>query len=231
MHASELREFNIKRVCDRIDQRLDRLMSLCRHFDIDPSKPGWKRNLVLSLVLQHQPSRVIGGRVSVGEIFAEFGIDPDENNADFALALRLANQHVPGFRLKLMARPFGRLAGKDFLLLAHASEVIREHFREKGEMTSDRKVASAIRNLNQLKTIVPINRVADIIRIVRGSGNSSRGACRSMSDRKIREYLRIVKLARGAYEAGTPTRIQREIIEHIFTKSRRVRTLGRMRPL
>lgn len=195
---------------------LRRLVALSDHFNIDRSLPGWSRNLALSLAYRHEPDLNRGAGVLYAELFARYGIDPNQPDADFPLALALAERHVPGLRLESRKSRQSRLSTIDLIRLVFAVVEVREHQKQASGEGSDREVVAILMDNKRLRSIIPVAAADEVTSMIKSHGNDRRNMNGSLSDRTLREYLRQMKSARQCYREGTANDFQKQFVDEVL---------------
>ena len=99
-HVEKIRQYCLRNHAAQRKAFYCNFIALTNHFGIDRSRPGWGRDLALSLARRHEPGLFRGETVSYAELFKKYGIDPDQPDADFALAIKLACRTCPGNELQ-----------------------------------------------------------------------------------------------------------------------------------
>lgn len=204
---------------------VSKLVTLTEHFSVDRSRPGWSRNLALSLAQRHEPGlKRRAGVFAYAELFAMYGIDPDQPDADFPLALALAQQHVPGMRFKPPEPRQSRLSTTDLIRFTLAVVAVYEHLEQTTGRSSDRKVVAILRDPRRLQKIVVAAVASEVTRLIQSGGNGGRFERGPLSDRAIRSYLRQMRTALPDTREGRATTFQQqfvcEVLPFIFTAAR-----------
>ncbi|ODT26159.1 MAG: hypothetical protein ABS54_07725 [Hyphomicrobium sp. SCN 65-11] len=193
---------------------LDRISELCEQLDIDQSKSGWARDLALTLALRHE-ELIVGDRVKYSELFRKFGIDSSDANADFRLALLLAEKHVPGLGLKQRlpaAVSDTDAVGAAMLIIAIRAVRRRLEVQElkrrlevearagrgarSTPLTSTRAIARVLlgaqaRDEPALQSIMGVEAARLITTFLTSTGNDARSAGRTVAarDKALRKYI------------------------------------------
>lgn len=217
---AEIEEHNACRARGLWTAEWRKLMLLCEHFgiSIDPLPPGWSRDLALCLARRHESLFTKGSKRKYSEIFAAYGIDPDqqEGDADLALALALAHKHVPGMSYSAPEAAQSRLTTHQLASLAIASTAVRKHLREAGEQESDRQVAAILFTPDRLASIIPMPAANGIALMIENSGNDDQTNPSPLSDTALRVYLRQMREALTAVRAGHGTKLQVQFVEEVL---------------
>jgi hypothetical protein len=214
--AAFLRERNSRLLTAQFVGTFGKLSLLCTEFGIDSSRPGWARDLALSLARRHLPERFAGPGVDYSSLFTIYGLDPHALEADFSLALKLAFDHVPGFAIRAPVRPKGPLATIDFVRFALAVVTVQEHLRDTPRGASNRHVAETLLDARRLKRILSPGEIKEITRILRSAGNLRRGQPGRLSETALRKYLREMREAWRAYSEARATPFQAQFVEEVL---------------
>lgn len=218
--VAEIKEHNARRAREQLTAQYRKLMLLCEQFgiSIDPLPPGWSRDLALCLARRHESLFTKGSTRKYSEIFAAYGIDPDqqERDADLALALSIAHKHVPGLSYSHPVPAGSRLDTVRLASLALAVEAIREHLRQAGKQVSDRQVSLVLRSPERLASIIPKTAAEPLTDFTNTSGNKDKVNPRPLSDTAIRGYLRQMREAWNAVRDGRATLVRVQFVEEVL---------------
>jgi hypothetical protein len=214
------------KICADIVARLEALREA---FEI-PSRPGWERNLSLSLAMRHEPWVFAPPHVRLAELCESLDLSVDAPDRD--LVMRLAEKHVPGFamlppkiddRLYLHLQPIlpwfrpddaqqGRLSTREIVYLCIADMTTRMCLQHTGAAVSDRSVAQFILNELAKSGEGSTEFSREISSIIKKRGNrkpGKRGFDNRMSERTLRGYLREMRTATHDLQEGNSTAFQR----------------------
>ena len=212
----EVRGENVRLLGAGLTELLKKLIALEDHFGIDSSRPGWERDLSLSLGKRHEPELLFRGKgVALSALFEKYKIDAGEEQADLELSFQLASAHVPAFRFAEPRRLKGRFSTLDFVGFVMAVAAVQEELRQRGAKVSDHAVAAVLQNPKRLGTIISQRDADHVTRLLRTSGNDRRGHRAPLSDRAVRGYLRQIRKAWTAYREGSASTFQRQYIEEV----------------
>lgn len=166
----------------------ERISALVAHFGLDMRRPGWDRDLALSLAIRHEREALGERGTFISAVFRKYDLDPTTDD-DFSLALQIAFKHVPGFSLRPPDEVSCRLTVLEFVRFFIAVAAIREHAKASGTSFSDRQVAEILLNKNKLSQVLPPIATDKLCEIISGKGNRKRLRKERLSGRTIRQYL------------------------------------------
>jgi len=135
-------------------ERAKREKALLVEAGIDPTYPR-RFELLLAWILQ----RFEGGFTNEPSVFAREGIDPSGENAVKCLVLKLARQHIPGFREDLavsvrLGRKDRKLRARDVILFAVTIARVQAWLEQTGCTPSDRQIARVLLDLQELSLAI-----------------------------------------------------------------------------
>lgn len=206
---------NSRVVSERLSLQWSRFLALCDHFHINRDRPGWPRDLVLKLADRHEPW--FRSSLEYSELFARYSVDPCMPEADFALAWSLASKHVPGLRFEIPEPRRTQLSTVELASLFLIIERIRRHLLNSRQDDSDRKIVQILRDERRLKSIIRAPAAQTLSAWIKHQGNKRvDGSPGPVSDRALREYLRLLKTAWKAYTEGTANPLQIQFVEEVL---------------
>ena len=178
---------------------LEKLKLLCEEFGIswpddgrESGRSAWTRSLAASLALRHEPGFLTdqGGNYDV--LFRRYKINPQTEDADFALALCLAFEHVPGMKISIKERAKPRLKASEIVTLYLAMSDVLEHTKGK---VSDRELAEILVSDLRRKEILSTELADKVKQLLAENGNEKNYSTGPMVAETLRKYLRDNTLA------------------------------------
>lgn len=198
---------------------LDRIQALGEHFQIegDWSKPGWDRDLALSLAMRHEPDHFTGGAITLSQVFRKYDIDPDSPSADWLLVFKLAEKHV--FREPPKPKE-SRFSLQDFDNLAIAIAVVSAKLGASRDQPKAAAVARILTTPAELRKWIPPKAADHVARTIATKGNDGHNRASpagSISQSTIeKRYIPQLWTAQRAYMKGNATAFQRQFVEDVL---------------
>jgi hypothetical protein len=191
------------------DELQARTSALFDHFGLEARQAGAWKDLALSLVRLHEPDLYRFGQIHA-TLCERYRLNPEDQDFDVKLALRLAIQHVPRFQLRSAKKR--RFTTEEIILFLTSYEHVVEHLRLEGTIVSDRTVAKLLLDKGEMRRLLPKGIARALDAMFDRLGNKKRGSRGRLSDRALRTYLAEMKGAAQKVRIGKGTEFQQQFI-------------------
>ena len=189
-----------------------RVIALFEHYEVNPMLPGAGRVLLLKLLKRHERASFDRGPEGIISVFDKHGVNPDTPGADLEVAIKVAVQHVPGFKTVESKPAACRLSPVDLVLLIIGIACVDDHLRKSGKKPTNRRIAEILSDPKQRSQIVGSN--DGLGSVLAQSGNNGRTNDGVISKETIRlSYLPQIRSAEHDYKAGCATGFQYRLID------------------